>query len=89
MMTGDPQSNLAAVSLIRAAIADDADSGMLILRQHGGDARDAGIFMMGLAAVSARALLSANGWNVTKTLAVLDKWAEHYALEGADDGARS
>lgn len=35
-LIGDPPSNLAAVSLIRAAIADDLDSGILIMSEQGG-----------------------------------------------------
>lgn len=35
-MLGNPPDNLAAVSSIRAAIADDPDSGVLIMSQHGG-----------------------------------------------------
>lgn len=34
-LIGDPPNNLAAVSLIRAAIADDPDSGTLIMSEHG------------------------------------------------------
>ena len=35
-LIGDPPNNLAAVSLIRAAIAGDPDSGVLIMSEHGG-----------------------------------------------------
>ena len=35
-LIGDPPNNLAAVSQIRAAIADDADSGIFIMSEHGG-----------------------------------------------------
>ena len=34
-LIGDPPNNLAAVSLIRAAIADDPDSGILTMSEHG------------------------------------------------------
>jgi hypothetical protein len=34
-MLDNPPENLAAVSLIRATIADDPDSGILIMSQHG------------------------------------------------------
>ncbi len=65
-LIGDPPNNLAAVSLIRAAIADDPDSGILIMSEHGGcepgpEGKKSAQFMMALAAVSARALLSAHG----------------------------
>ena len=44
-------------------------------------------FMMVLAAVSARALLSAHGYNVERTLKVLDTWTAEYAADpaAADD----
>ena len=35
MLVGDPASNVAAVALIRAAITDDKESGVLILSQNG------------------------------------------------------
>ena len=91
-LVGDPPNNLAAVSLIRAAIADDADSGIFIMSEHGGcrpgpEGKKAAQFMMALAAVSARALLSAHGYNVERTLKVLDAWAAEYAGDpaAADD----
>jgi hypothetical protein len=87
-MLGSPPDNLAAVSLVRAAIADDPDSGVLILSQHGGclpgaEGMKAAAFMMALAGVSARALLSAHGYNVERTLAILDTWAAEYADDSA------
>jgi hypothetical protein len=68
-LIGGPPNDLAAVSLIRAAIADDADSGILML--------------LPLAAVSARALPSAHGYNAERTLKVLDTWAAEYADDPA------
>jgi hypothetical protein len=90
-MLGSPPDNLAAVSLIRAAIADDPDSGVLILSQHGGclpgaEGMKAAAFMMALAGVSARALLSAHGYNVERTLEILDTWAAEYADDSAVAG---
>ena len=87
-MLGSPPDNLAAVSLIRAAIADDPDSGVLIMSQHGGcipgaEGMKAAAFMMALAGVSARALLSAHGYNVERTLEILDTWAAEYADDSA------
>jgi hypothetical protein len=38
---------------------------------------------MAPAAVSARALLSARGYNVERTLKMLDTWAAEYADDGA------
>ena len=86
-MLGNPPDNLAAVPLIRAAIADDPDSGVLIMAQHGGclpgEGKKAGAFMMSLAGVAARALLSAHGYDVDRTLEVLDAWAAEYAADSA------
>jgi hypothetical protein len=80
---GDPPNNLAAVSMICAAIADDPDSGIFIMSEHGGcqprPDSNAAQFIMALAAVSTRALLSAHGYNVERTLKVLDTWAAEYA----------
>jgi hypothetical protein len=80
MMIGDPANNLAAVSLIRAAIADDADSGLLIIGEHGGlRDQETSVFIMALAAVAARALMSANSYNIERTVKLLDTWASEYA----------
>ena len=84
MLVGDPANNLAATSLIRAAITDDADAGVLILREHGGRAGDPAItFMIGLAAVSARALMAAYGYNVDRVMRILDAWTDEYAAAAA------
>lgn len=50
-LIGDPPNNLAVVSLIRAAIADDAESGIFIMSEHGGcqpgaEGKEAAQFMM-------------------------------------------
>lgn len=68
-MLGNPPDNLAAASVIRAAIADDPHSGVLIMSQHAGrppgaEGRKTAASMMALAGVSAMALLSAHGYNV-------------------------
>ncbi len=42
--------------------------------------------MMSLAGVAARALLSAHGYNVERTLEVLDAWATEYADDSAAAG---
>lgn len=82
MMTGKPASNLAAVGLIRAAITDDAEAGVLILDQHGVIGQGGNTeFMLGLTAVAARALMSGYGYNVKRVLQVLDTWADEYADE--------
>jgi len=79
-MIGDSANNLAAVSLIRAAVADDADSGLLIMSEHGALA-DPEIrrFALALAGVATRALLSVNGYNIERTVRLLDTWAAEYA----------
>jgi hypothetical protein len=85
-LVGDPVTNLAATSLIRAALADDPDSAVLVMSQHGGCApgnEDASVFMMSLAAVAARAVLSAAGYNVQKALEMLDTWTSEYAEESS------
>jgi len=91
-LIGDPPYNLASVSLIRAAIADDPDAGILIMSQNGGcqpgpEGKKASAFIMALAAMAARAFLSARGYNVERTLTVLDTWAAEYAAirRQADD----
>ena len=81
MMQGDPKSNLAAVGLIRAAITDDADAGILILDQNGAIGQGRTEFLLGLTAVAARALMSGYGYNVERVLKVLDTWADEYADE--------
>ena len=60
-----------------------ADSGILIMSEHGGcepgpEGKKAAQFMMAVAAVSARALLSAQGYNVARTLKALGTWAGEY-----------
>jgi hypothetical protein len=83
-LVGDPVTNLAATSLIRAALVDDSDSGILVMSEHGGCApgnEDATVFMMSLAAVAARAVLSASGYHVENALKMLDAWAVEYAEE--------
>ena len=62
------------------------DSGVLVMSQHGGCApgnEDATVFMMSLAAVAARAVLSAAGYNVQKALEMLDTWTSEYAEESS------
>jgi len=94
-MMGTPAVNLAAVSLIRAAIADDPDSGVLVMSQHGGcqsgtEGERASEFMMSLAAVAARSFLSVHGYNIARALETLDAWSADYAeQEMSGDGAHS
>jgi hypothetical protein len=83
-----PSENLAAVGLIRAVVVDDADSGLLIMSQRGGckpgpEGDRVTAFMLALAVTAGRALLSAHGYNVERTLRVLDAWAAEYADDSA------
>jgi len=84
-----PPENLAAVGLIRAVVVDDPDSGLLIMSQRGGckpgpEGERLTAFMIALAATAARALLSARGYNVERTLRMLDTWAAEYADDAAE-----
>ena len=83
-----PPENLAAVGLIRAVVVDDPDSGLLIMSQRGGckpgpEGDRVTAFMLALAVTATRALLSAHGYNVERTLRVLEAWAAEYADDGA------
>lgn len=90
-MTVDTAKTLAAASLIRAGICDDADAGVLIIQQNGGEAAGAaGVelqrLVIAMTTLAVRILLSANGFNVEKTMAVIDQWIDQYAK--ADAAAR-
>jgi hypothetical protein len=85
MLVGDPASNVAAVALVRAAITDDKESGVLVLNQNGMlDSRQTSAMGMSLAAVAARALMTGFGYNVEVALKTLDAWAAEYSREAAN-----
>jgi hypothetical protein len=93
MLVGDPASNVAAVALIRAAITDDKEAGVLILSQnellHD---RQTSALGMSLAAVAARSLMTGFGYNVEQALRALEAWSAEYSQEvssgtGRDSGA--
>ncbi len=42
--------------------------------------------MVAVLALAVRVLLSANGFNVAKTLKVIDQWIEQYGREAAGSG---
>jgi hypothetical protein len=84
MLIGNPEKNIAAVALIRAAIIDDKDSGVLILTQNEMLTSASSAMGMSLAAVAARALMSACGYNMAQVMKMLDAWSDEYALEVAD-----
>ena len=89
--TAQPARELAAASLIRAFMADDKPTGVLIIEQNGGQAAGAAgheltQLVIHLAKLGARVLLSANGYDVEKALKVIDGWAEQAAAQ--DGGPR-
>lgn len=55
--------------------ADDVDKGMLLIEQHHLP-KEAALFVMSLVTAARRALLSAEGYNVERAVAVLDQWME-------------
>ena len=69
---------LAAASLVRAFLLDDADAGLLIMSQNGVPAGAGGSQVRGLllavAELAVHAVQAANGYDVARTLAVLDGW---------------
>jgi hypothetical protein len=90
-LTADSAKSLAAASLIRAGICDDADAGVLILQQNGGYAggpanNELTELTLAVTTLAVRVLLSANGFNVAKTMGVIDQWIENYGRE-ADGSA--
>ena len=82
--TAHSAKDLAALSLLRAFLADDRQAGILIMEQNGGQqagpAADELIrFNIALTKLAARVLLSANGYDPAKTLKVLDGWLARLA----------
>jgi hypothetical protein len=73
---------LGAYAFIRAWMADDVDKGMLMIEQHHVP-KEAGMFVMSLVKAARRALLSAEGYDVHRALAVLDQWMEDAAARSA------
>jgi hypothetical protein len=71
----DAAQEIAAYALIRAWMADDADTGMLMIKQHHVPPEVA-LFVMSLVKAASRAILSAEGYQVERALAVLDQWLE-------------
>jgi hypothetical protein len=57
-------------------MADDVDKGMLMIEQHHVPP-EAALFVMSLVKAASRALLSAEGYQVERALAVLDQWLEN------------
>ena len=63
-------------------MADDVDKGMLLLERHHVP-QEAVLFVLSLVKAARRALLSAEGYQVAQTLAVLDQWMEDAAERAA------
>lgn len=85
-LTADSAKSLAAASLIRAGICDDVDAGVLIIQQNGGYPPDKATpelteLTLAVTALAVRVLLAANGFNVAKTMSVIDQWIESYGRE--------
>lgn len=76
------REELAAYAFIRAWMADDVDKGMLLIEQHHVP-KEAALFVLSLVKATRRALLSAEGYQVERALAVLDQWMEDAAERAA------
>ena len=72
---------IAAYAFIRAWMAD-VDKGMLLIEQHHVPP-EAALFVMSLVKAATRALLSAEGYQVERALAVLDQWLENASERAA------
>jgi hypothetical protein len=81
--TAHGAKDLAAASLLRAFLADDRDTGILIIEQNGGrDAQNAGELtrlLISVTKLAARSLLSANGYDPGRTMKVIDAWLARLA----------
>ena len=73
---------LAAYAFIRAWMTDDVDKGMLLIEHHHVP-QPAAMFVLSLVKAARRALLSAEGYQVDRALAVLDQWMEDAAKREA------
>jgi Protein of unknown function (DUF3017) len=80
-LTAPPGITLAAASLIRAGLLDDGDAGVLIIRQNGADTAQLTALTIAVTFLAVRVLLAANGFDVTKALAVIDQWLTAYAAQ--------
>ena len=74
------RGKLTAYAIIRAAIAQDADAGVLLINNAATvpDHLDRKLVQLciDMAFASSRVLLSANGYNVAETLRVIDIWID-------------
>jgi hypothetical protein len=83
-LTAPTAKTLAAASLIRAGLCDDADAGVLIMQQNSNDVGQLQELLIAVTALSVRVLMSANGYDVDKALAVIDQWIGQYAKADAE-----
>lgn len=70
--------DLAASSLIRAFIADDPAAGVLIIEQNGCEA-----LLIAVVRIASWCVLASNGYDVARSLAVLDQRMDVYARDGS------
>jgi hypothetical protein len=86
-LTEPNAKTLAAAGLIRAGLADDADAGVLIIQQNGGqypgDTGQLEELVIAVTALSVRVLLSACGWDVDQAVKIIEQWQENYAKHPA------
>jgi hypothetical protein len=78
---------LAAYAFIRPWMADDVDKEMLLIEQHHVP-KEAAPFVMSLVKAARRALLSAEGYNAERAVAVLDQWMEDTGRRAAARAGR-
>jgi hypothetical protein len=82
-LTGSSAKTLAAASLIRAGLCDDADAGMLIIQQNSGSIDAMRELVIAATALSVRVLLATHGFDYERALAVIDQWITQYAKADA------
>jgi hypothetical protein len=77
-LIGPNPKTAAAAALIRAGLADDADAGVLIMQQNSATMSDMHDLLLAMAALSVRVLLTSNGFEYDRALAILDHWIAQY-----------
>ena len=63
-------------------MADDVDKSMLLIEQHHLP-KEAALFVMSLVKAARRELLSVEGYNVERAVAVLDQWTDDVGRRAA------
>jgi hypothetical protein len=82
-LTGSSAKTLAAASLIRAGLCDDADAGVLIIQQNSGSIDEMRELVIAVTALSVRVLLATHGFDYEKALALIDQWITQYSKADA------